>query len=168
MVSEHDYREAPEAALESPDPREGLPQDPTSELHWYASRPWLENRPPLWVRVFSEKQTRVVLREEKHGCHLGFIPDAGSAGPLLSATYLPVVSVSGVFVPIAAEPGWLATVALAASRAVHPRPEHDPPSGRFRHRGATGGRPAELRALGRGWSLRRAAALPVGATWWRA
>jgi hypothetical protein len=121
VVSEHDYREAPEAALESPDPREGLPQDPTSELHWYASRPWLENRPPLWVRVFSEKQTRVVLREEKHGCHLGFIPDAGSAGPLLSATYLPVVSVSGVFVPIAAEPGWLATVArwLPAEPFIH-------------------------------------------------
>jgi NAD(P)-dependent dehydrogenase (short-subunit alcohol dehydrogenase family) len=27
-MSEHDHREAPEAALESPDHREGLPQDP--------------------------------------------------------------------------------------------------------------------------------------------
>jgi hypothetical protein len=34
--------------------------------------------------------------------------------------------------------------------------------------GATGGRSAELCALGRGWSLRHAAALPVGAAWWRA
>jgi ABC-type Na+ efflux pump permease subunit len=50
-----------------------------------------------------------------------FIPDAGSAGPLLSATYLPVVFVSGVFVPIAAEPGWLATVArwLPAEPFIH-------------------------------------------------
>lgn len=50
-----------------------------------------------------------------------FIPDAGSAGPLLSATYLPVVFVSGVFVPIAAEPGWLATMArwLPAEPFIH-------------------------------------------------
>lgn len=34
------------------------------------------------------------------------IPDAGVAGPLLSATYLPVV-----FVPVSQEPGWLVTMA---------------------------------------------------------
>jgi ABC-2 type transport system permease protein len=51
----------------------------------------------------------------------GFIPDAGSAGPLLSATYLPVVFISGVFVPVTAEPGWLATVAswLPAEPFIH-------------------------------------------------
>jgi ABC-2 type transport system permease protein len=50
-----------------------------------------------------------------------FIPDAGSAGPLLSATYLPVVFVSGVFIPVGAEPGWLATVAgwLPAEPLIH-------------------------------------------------
>lgn len=50
-----------------------------------------------------------------------FIPDAGSAGPLLSATYLPVVFVSGVFIPVSAEPGWLATVAgwLPAEPFIH-------------------------------------------------
>jgi ABC-2 type transport system permease protein len=50
-----------------------------------------------------------------------FIPDAGSAGPLLSATYLPVVFISGVFIPASAEPGWLATVArwLPAEPFIH-------------------------------------------------
>jgi ABC-2 type transport system permease protein len=50
-----------------------------------------------------------------------FIPDAGSAGPLLSATYLPIVFVSGVFVPVSQEPGWLATVAswLPAEPFIH-------------------------------------------------
>ena len=50
-----------------------------------------------------------------------FIPDAGSTGPLLSATYLPVVFISGVFVPVSAEPGWLATVAgwLPAEPFIH-------------------------------------------------
>ena len=50
-----------------------------------------------------------------------FIPDAGSAGPLLSATYLPVVFISGVFVPVSAEPRWLATVAgwLPAEPFIH-------------------------------------------------
>jgi ABC-2 type transport system permease protein len=50
-----------------------------------------------------------------------FIPDAGSAGPLLSATYLPVVFVSGVFIPVSAEPGWLATAAswLPAEPFIH-------------------------------------------------
>jgi ABC-2 type transport system permease protein len=49
------------------------------------------------------------------------IPDAGSAGPLLAATYLPVVFVSGVFVPISSEPGWLATIAswLPAEPFIH-------------------------------------------------
>lgn len=50
-----------------------------------------------------------------------FIPDAGSAGPLLSATYLPVVFVSGIFVPVSAEPAWLAAVAgwLPAEPFIH-------------------------------------------------
>jgi ABC-2 type transport system permease protein len=50
-----------------------------------------------------------------------FIPDAGSSGSLLAATYLPVVFVSGVFVPVSAEPGWLAAVAgwLPAEPFVH-------------------------------------------------
>ncbi|HET7479334.1 MAG TPA: ABC transporter permease [Rubrobacteraceae bacterium] len=50
-----------------------------------------------------------------------FIPDVGSAGPLLSATYLPVVFVSGVFVPVAFEPGWLVTLAswLPAEPFIH-------------------------------------------------
>lgn len=50
-----------------------------------------------------------------------FIPDSSSAGPLLSATYLPVVFVSGVFVPVSAEPDWLATLArwLPAEPFIH-------------------------------------------------
>ena len=50
-----------------------------------------------------------------------FIPDAGSAGPLLSATYLPVVFVSGVFIPASAEPDWLVTAAswLPAEPFIH-------------------------------------------------
>ena len=50
-----------------------------------------------------------------------FIPDASSAGPLLSATYLPMVFVSGVFIPVSSEPRWLATIAswLPAEPFIH-------------------------------------------------
>ncbi len=65
----------------------------------------------------------------------GLIPSADAAWPLLAATYLPVVGLSGGFGSVAAEPGWLATlvdglparpIVDGASRALGATAQHGP------------------------------------------
>jgi ABC-type multidrug transport system permease subunit len=41
----------------------------------------------------------------------GFIKDTGAGQSILTATYLPIVLLSGIFFPISSEPPWMQTIA---------------------------------------------------------